>query len=94
MTSDISPTDVKIKYGTTLWNDPSVEWQDVDELIQHEKYGLPPDRKYDIGLIKLKKDIVYNDKVQPINLPIRDNIDSQFTVVFTGWRENHVSRKL
>lgn len=78
-------SDVKVKYGTILWNDTRVEWQEVEQLIPHEEYGLNDDYTHDIGLIKLKKEIKFNEKVQPVNLPTSDNIERKFTAVLTGW---------
>lgn len=68
----------------TVWNDTSIEWQEVEKLIPHEKYR-PGYVHYDIGLIRLKKEIEFNEKVKRVELPTSDNIDSKFTVVFTGW---------
>lgn len=56
----------------------------AEELIPHPFYieGL---FKYDIGLIKLRKNIVFGPRVQAIKLPSSDNIDHSYPAVATGW---------
>lgn len=87
------PTDLTVKYGTTVWNDTSVEWHEVEKLIPHEKYrataGLST--PYDIGLIRLKKEILYNNNVKRVKLPTSDNIADKFPAVFLGWGLLNVS---
>lgn len=75
--------------------DVTVEWQEVEELIPHENYkGLEDIYEYDIALIKVKSEIVYNKKVQPVDLPSSDNIDGNITAIVTGWGNLAVSKIL
>lgn len=73
------------------YEDESVEWQEVKELIPHENYI---GHEADIGLIKLEKEIVFNGNVQPVNLPTNDNINGNFTAVLIGWGAISVSEIL
>lgn len=88
---DEFPNVLKVKYGKNVWNDTSIGWSEVEELIPHENYFNFED---DIGLIKLKNEIVFNKNVQPVKLPTSDNIDSKFTAVAIGWGILRVSRVL
>lgn len=85
-----SAEDVRVKYGTTVWNDSNVEWQEVEQLIIHENYTYS--KNYDIGLIKLKNDIVYNEKIQPVELPTSDTVNENSTTVATGWGKLNVRK--
>lgn len=41
----------------------------VDQMHLHHKYHYPTKLNNDIGLIKLKKPVVFNNFIQPICLP-------------------------
>lgn len=45
----------------------------------------------DIGLIYVDKDIVFGDKVKPIDLPARDFNKTDHPVVLSGWGTTTVS---
>lgn len=88
----LSPIEIVVKYGTPMWNDPSLEWQQVEKLIPHEDYDISRNiYKYDIGLIRLKEEIAFNSRVQPVKLPLNDKITSNVTAVITGWGNLNVS---
>ncbi|XP_022911899.1 chymotrypsin-2-like [Onthophagus taurus] len=61
-----------VLYGTVhLQNGESPEsyTAKVIQLIQHDRYtALAPSYENDIGLIKLKEPLQFNDRVQPVNL--------------------------
>lgn len=77
-----------------MWNDTNVEWHEVEELIPHKKFvgAAHIDLPYDIGLIRLKKKILYNKNVQPVNLPTSDNVEDEFAAVAIGWGKLSVSK--
>lgn len=88
--------ELRVNYGTILndlQNTSSVGWKEIEDLIVHEKYGRSRSggTVHDIGLIKLKDEILFNDDVQPIKLPIKDSPDSKFKAIFSGWGRLSVS---
>lgn len=76
-------------YGTNLFNDSKATWHEVDETIVHKKY-LPGVHQFDLGLVKLKEKIVFDEKVQPIELA-SNNIDGVFPAVATGFGSDRVN---
>lgn len=56
-----------------------------ERVIGHEDYNSRLIR-HDIGLIRVDKDIVFSDSVQPINLPTQSNLhESNYYAVLSGW---------
>ncbi|XP_058799506.1 chymotrypsin-2-like [Phymastichus coffea] len=53
-------------------------------IVWHEKYNAP---KFvnDIGLIRVNRDIEFNDKVQPIPIADEDFSKDNYPVTLTGW---------
>lgn len=63
----------------------------VDKITSHGSFDYDI-AKNDIGLIRTTKEIIFNDKVQPIALPERDVAYGK-EVVVTGWGTNEVNRE-
>ena len=55
---------------------------EIDEIILHSRFD-PYD--YDIALLKLRDSIDYNDHVQPICLPDRNDEEPSGFCAVTGW---------
>ncbi|XP_003689752.1 trypsin-7-like [Apis florea] len=76
---------VSIKVGTSDLTDTNATVINAAEIIIHERY----ERKssdFDIALIKLRKPLVYNSRVEPILLaPIADHYMAGSKAVVTGW---------
>ncbi|XP_014469964.1 PREDICTED: chymotrypsin-2-like [Dinoponera quadriceps] len=62
--------EMKVLSGTTTLNSGGVLY-DIEDMYYHEKYD-PQNVGYDIGLIKLAKDIEFNDVQKPVPLPSCD----------------------
>lgn len=64
----------------------------VRRMLVHEKYrgGVGP---YDIGLLLLKKRLVFGDNIQPAKLPVQDAIPSG-QATLTGWGSTSTSQEL
>ncbi|XP_055850336.1 uncharacterized protein LOC129914911 [Episyrphus balteatus] len=76
-------------YGFEDCADPHVDVT-IEKLIPHEKYVHSKSPLYDIGLIRLSHNVKYSDFIQPICLPLKDNLKrSTFDghkMFISGWR--------
>lgn len=62
---------------------------DVEKFIPHEEYDKPPFAN-DIALIRIKGEIQFNDKVQPIQYSDKFINDDTYLQIF-GWGKLRVS---
>ncbi|XP_012272591.1 chymotrypsin-2-like [Orussus abietinus] len=74
---------LNVVVGTNLLSEDGEVYQS-DYIVRHEKYD-PSLIRNDIGLIHVNKDIVYNEKVQPIALPSSNFEDPEHPVLLSGW---------
>ncbi|KAH8363050.1 hypothetical protein KR084_004842, partial [Drosophila pseudotakahashii] len=59
----------------------------VDEILIHEGYRKST-RQHDIGLIRLNRNVVYSDNIQPICLPSTDRLEARYhgqPFIVAGW---------
>ncbi|XP_031788471.1 chymotrypsin-2-like [Nasonia vitripennis] len=75
---------VTVVAGTHLLNCGAEQTFKSEYITWHEKYngGLFIN---DVGLIRVDRDIEFNEKVQPIPLPNEDFSKVDYPVVLTGW---------
>lgn len=64
---------------------------DVDKITPHGSFDYN-DAKNDIALIRTTKEIIFDDKIQPIALP-KSDVTYGKVVVVTGWGTNEVNKK-
>lgn len=55
----------------------------------HEQFDIIS-LTHDIALIRVNKDIEFNEKVQPVGLPTYDVYEVDTPVVLTGWGNTEV----
>ena len=60
------------------------ETHDVNRIYMHPNYNSLNKMDHDIALIKLHREIEYNDGVLPVCLP-RNDVDVGHTCTVTGW---------
>lgn len=82
-----------VVYVGSVYLDREGTYYEVETLVVH------PDFDYwslqnDISLIKVAKDIVFNDNVQPINLPIDITVNPGDVAIATGWGDTKVGKKM
>ncbi|XP_059815291.1 chymotrypsin-like protease CTRL-1, partial [Hypanus sabinus] len=70
----ISPADVQVFVGELKRRSKNSNAKEVTELHVHPSYNntrasLTADYSYDIGLLRLKEDLQFNDKIRPVCLP-------------------------
>lgn len=90
MNSGYQAKDIKVMYGSINIFDPNRTRIEADKLIPHRSYKNG-DLNFDIGLIKLKENIVFGPKVKAIKLPTNNNFDSTYPAVVSGWGILNVS---
>lgn len=73
---------MKVVIGTNSLSSGG-EHLDVEEMIIHENYNSHLITN-DVSLVKVTKDIEFNDRVQPIKLPEADT-GAGADLVLTGW---------
>lgn len=56
---------------------------EIQKFIKHEKFNNP-EFAYDIAVIRIKRPIEFNDKVQPIKL-LKDEVPDGALLQLTGW---------
>ncbi|KAL7292871.1 hypothetical protein TKK_0013544 [Trichogramma kaykai] len=81
---------LKIVVGINRLDDNEGITLEAEKLINHEKYNIYQPthiNQYDIGLIRLNKDIEFNDRVQPIKLiTSKDDYPKKDEILkLTGW---------
>lgn len=83
------PKAFKVAVGVTDLRDPNLKLREVVKVTRHELFAYNDhtnfDYFYNIGVLKLKEKIVFNAKVQAIQLPRNDNLEGGFFAVASGW---------
>ena len=82
-----SPRDIEIVVGSNQWK--SGTHYKSENFIIHEKHNKP-EFAYDIGLIRVKTPIKFNEKVKPIKLSAK-KIKAGVSLKVTGWGSLKVS---
>uniref|UniRef100_A0A336LFR6 CSON008863 protein n=1 Tax=Culicoides sonorensis TaxID=179676 RepID=A0A336LFR6_CULSO len=80
---------VKVTYGT-IYNTGAEPLHSISKLIQHEKWRNMFDFKVDIGLVKVKCQIIFNAYVKPIKI-YTGLIKSGDEGVVSGWGLDGIS---
>lgn len=75
---------MKIVAGTNLIHGGKEQVYDSEYVVSHKSWNTPQFSN-DMGLIRVSKDIEFNDKVQPIKLPSEDFNKAGHPVVMSGW---------
>lgn len=75
---------LSIKYGIIDMKDPEGSVIPVQEIVRHDRFRIGGS-SCDIAILKLKKDIVYSKKAQPIALPASENSKTATSGFFAGW---------
>ena len=75
--------------GTNLISGGSGSRYRAEFTTYHEKFDAMRLRN-DIGLIRVKTDIEFTDKIKPISLPTTDFNDFNSSVTLTGWGRTSV----
>lgn len=83
-----TPQQIKIMVGSNDFKTGT--FYDVERLITHEQFNKPTRLANDIGLVKVKTPIQFNENVQPIVLQ-ETQIPDDVKVMLTGWGRLHVS---
>ncbi|KXJ23469.1 Plasma kallikrein [Exaiptasia diaphana] len=85
-TTDYYPSDMEGGELNLAKKDGDEQVMDIEKIIKHPNYdeSKSPKFDYDITLLKLKKNINFNDKVRPICLPKKRFPDGENCYV-TGW---------
>lgn len=79
--------------GTTSRTQGSDTAYHVEKCIIHEAYNKLT-KNNDIGLVRVDRDIQFNDKVQPIKLAKkRTSVDDNESVILTGWGKVNLVRQ-
>lgn len=76
--------------GTNLLNGGVGQSYKSDYVAWHKDFSLLK-LSNDIGIIRVNRDIEFNDKVQPISLPLEDFTKVDYPVVLTGWGTTKVN---
>lgn len=84
----LDPRGIKVVVGTNQWKFGGTHYE-VAATIMHEKHGSIK-YAYDIGLIRLKSPIEFNNKVQPIKLSSKV-VTPGARLQATGWGRLFVS---
>ncbi|KAK9871237.1 hypothetical protein WA026_011513 [Henosepilachna vigintioctopunctata] len=74
---------MKVVVGTTVLNNGSGQVYDIEEFRIHENYNDKEIRN-DIGIIKLKKSITFNNNIRSISLG-KEDIGGGKSLILTGW---------
>ncbi|XP_014234222.1 mite allergen Eur m 3-like [Trichogramma pretiosum] len=87
----LSPEFIQVVAGITKLDDKNAAIYKVEEIIKHEYYGDNLFLPYmaDIALLRVAKDMEFNDKVQPVKLASSENSEDLLavgaSVILTGW---------
>ena len=79
---------ISVKAGTTELDGYGDIYMGELKVI-HEDYDTF-EHENDIGLLKVRSDIIFNDDVQPINLASSDFYGDGHTATLTGWGRTSV----
>lgn len=74
---------LKVVTGTVNWTKPDAEYT-VTDLKVHCLYNKPMYHN-DIGLIRLAKPIVYNERTQPVELVSSNTLNEGDKLLLSGW---------
>lgn len=75
--------DLTVHAGTNFLNQ-SGDVYNAEEVIIHENFNILLIRN-DIGLVRLKTDIKYNEIVKPIAIASTDSVEAGHPCLLTGW---------
>ncbi|XP_011170816.1 chymotrypsin-1-like [Solenopsis invicta] len=81
--SSFNDTAVTVVLGTNTLDAGGDEYPSIRRWV-HPFYN-PALIRHDIGLIKLKKEIVFGDKVKPIAMPSQNFEKSDYPATLSGW---------
>lgn len=82
----VSPDTVTVAVGSTQLNDLKFEVYKAEEFIPHERFVKGYYYKnHNIGLIKLREKIAFNEKAQPIKLPESEGLEGGYLAVSYAW---------
>ena len=76
-------------YVGSVYLDRDGTYYDVETLVVHPGFDFFT-LENDISVIKVAKDIVFGDNVQPINLPIDITVNPGDVATATGWGDTKV----
>ncbi|KAL7286336.1 hypothetical protein TKK_0019294 [Trichogramma kaykai] len=87
--ANIAPSELRVTIGTDLTNDKNATVLRVESATVHEKYGkagIYADHSVnDIAVIRVRSNIEFNEKVQPVKLPKQDEeVPANASVKFIG----------
>ncbi|OXU20082.1 hypothetical protein TSAR_001452 [Trichomalopsis sarcophagae] len=88
-----SPRDVQVQVGSNkLSGDNGSEIYQSEYVTYHRKWDIDT-ITYDIGLLRLDRDIVFTPKVQPIALVNYDIIEAGASAVLSGWGSTKINKR-
>ncbi|XP_014206306.1 chymotrypsin-2-like [Copidosoma floridanum] len=74
----------KVHAGSTKLDDPQAQVYQSEKVVYHEGYGQGLGVN-DVGLIRVSRDIDFNEKVQPIQLASEEFTKVDYLATLTGW---------
>lgn len=83
----------EIVVGTNCLGLPGGKRYAIESNVRHPKYTLDPYYTSDIGLIKVKEDIEFNERVQPINISSQA-FPENAEAFLAGWDRFDVSNSM
>ncbi|XP_032674967.1 serine protease 53-like [Odontomachus brunneus] len=86
---NINPFMYTVAVGSSNLNTPSAVYS-VMEIVVHIGYNKAR-HIHDIALVRIEKDIQFDEKIQPIALPDIDQDYDDYPLMVTGWAMNNVS---
>lgn len=78
----MAPEQIEVMAGSNDMHN-GLDYYEADKLIVHENYDDPLFAN-DIGLIRLKNPIEFNEKIQPIKLATEE-LTEDTTLQLSGW---------
>ncbi|KAL7294361.1 hypothetical protein TKK_0012369 [Trichogramma kaykai] len=87
---------LKAVVGMNKLDDKNAVTYEIEKIIKHELFmeNIYEPKFADIALVRVSKDIKFNDKVQPIQLASSENIEDYpfegISVTITGWGNTHL----
>ncbi|XP_058799503.1 chymotrypsin-2-like [Phymastichus coffea] len=75
---------LKVVAGTNLIHGGKEQVYESEYIVSHKSWNTPAFSN-DLGLVRVSKDIQFNDKVQPVKLPTEDFNKVGHPVVMSGW---------
>ena len=76
--------------GTNLLHGGVEQVYDSEYVAWHEKFSMAR-LINDVAVVRVNRDIEFNEKVQPIGLPSEDFTKVDYPVILTGWGSTRVS---